>query len=221
MSNRQFISDYCCQEVPASLYRVQHAESQAQFDSAGDLVPRSNGELPQNVTEFKTGLQNHFRWGYSQSESSFMSLFDCEERAIDWGKKRYYRGTRHGSGPVQIHKVNTIVLSGIHIFKVDDLCRRLDITLNRDVAHEYLVALRIPAAALHIVIDIETLVGEGQSPLQKIASILANEKQRKKLELKPGIIGNERMIPHIITSPIFTDITTQMKKLKSIILMMI
>jgi hypothetical protein len=79
MSNRQCISDHRCQNVQVTLYRVQHPESQAQFDSVGDLVPRSTKKLPHNVAEFKSGLQSHFRWGHSRSDSLFMSLFDCKE----------------------------------------------------------------------------------------------------------------------------------------------
>ena len=61
-----------------------------------------------------------------------------------------------------------MVLSEALIFKADDLCRRLEITLNRDVAHEYLIALRIPAAAaLYLTIDIEALVNDGQSAPSK------------------------------------------------------
>ena len=98
-----------------------------------------------------------------------MSLFDCKERAIDWAKSRYRSRTqRHRSEPVRIYKIDTMVLSEALIFKADDLCRRLEITLNRDVAHEYLIALRIPAAAaLYLTIDIEALVNDGQSAPSK------------------------------------------------------
>lgn len=166
MSQYRFLSRHTCQNVPSSLYRVQHPESQARFDDHGDLVARSAQELPDNEEDLKTQLEGHFRWGYSRRDSSFMSLLDSRNRAINWGKSRYRaqsRGLDTSNAKVNVYRVFPTEMPNAYIFKAEELCNWLDIRLNRDIAGEFLIASRIPAAAMRCIADIEALIYEGES----------------------------------------------------------
>ncbi|KAK3709310.1 hypothetical protein LTR37_011048 [Vermiconidia calcicola] len=106
----------------------------------------------------------HLRWGYSKVESPFLSVFGDREEAMRWARARQDWLDKQTSvlAGVKLFQIDCNSLGQSVVFKVDDLLARLDIPLNRDTSHEYLILHRIPANAIRLDVDISDMVFQGE-----------------------------------------------------------
>ena len=157
-----------CTTIPPNLWRVQHNESRASFERNGDLVAALSNYIGGNESTFRNHLTMHLRWGYSKVESPFLSVFGDREEAMRWARARQDWLDKQTSvyASVKLFQINCCSLRQSVVFRVDDLLARLDISLDRDTSHEYLILHRIPANAIRLDVDISDMVFQGKRVLR-------------------------------------------------------
>ena len=160
----EFLQSSRCTALPDELWRVQHGESQADFNGEGNLVAKLSGYAPKDREELLISLTKHFKWGHSRTKNCFLSVLDNYQEAVNWGEARH-RWTDNQSTPVsdvELFKIDASLLSDTMVFKVDVLLAKLNMTLKRDTSHEHLVLNRIPAKAIRRSIDINEMVWDSK-----------------------------------------------------------
>lgn len=154
-----------CDTLPFPVWRVQHEESRAKF-RGGDLVSESDHE-PQNEASMRHLVTMHLRWGHSNEESPFLSVFDNRQMAVIWGEQRakWFNRQRGGGADVKLFRVDCSSMQDMVIFKVSELLTQLNLNLNRDTSHEYLILRRIPANNIRQDMNISDSIVQGMRRL--------------------------------------------------------
>ncbi|KAI0390680.1 hypothetical protein F5Y17DRAFT_47988 [Xylariaceae sp. FL0594] len=139
------LDDYTCKDMPSTLWRVTHPQTQSKF-LAKSFVAADYTRIFSDESSLKTALEEHFRWA-NRLPTPFLSCFSDERHArswADWAQRR--------KGTACTHEIDTtnLVSSGVHIFCAETVAARLGIA-HKYAEDEYIFLHRIPHEALRCV----------------------------------------------------------------------
>lgn len=134
--------------LPNTLWRVTYAGSQSQRDSTGDILAADTTRALSNTTALKKAVEDHFDW-CSQQRSCFLSVFSCEDHALNWAKQRREWLQSPGSTDnVRIHEIDTTKLQpSTRVFNAAFLATKLGIA-HEPSPNELVFLRRIPGVSI-------------------------------------------------------------------------
>ena len=142
------LRDYMCTNLPKTLWKVMHENSQAQEGPRGHLVAANQGPSFHDKAGLEEAVQAHIIWKSWSPPSCFVSVFTDKEHALRWAKR-----VRQIDKPAYILEIDTAELTvdprtmAGAILDMKVLKEELDID-NPWWKHELLFLLRIPGPAI-------------------------------------------------------------------------
>ncbi|KAJ8133257.1 hypothetical protein O1611_g361 [Lasiodiplodia mahajangana] len=134
------LGTYECDDLPRTLWRVIHPQTQSRQDLVtGDLVARDSDREISDESSLTQVAKEHFNWN-SRQASCFLSVFSDEDHARNWARLR--------KGKVDIHEIDATKLPlDTCVFDATSLARSLGI-VHPYSTHEFIFLHRIPSCSL-------------------------------------------------------------------------
>ncbi|CAG8277099.1 unnamed protein product [Penicillium salamii] len=158
--------DLAAYEIPATLYRVQYAESVTKYDFDGGLEAQDDETIFDEETgldDFIDAVERHLSWEYENT--IFISLFADKTHAENWMLERHLR---FRSTDCTLLEIDMTELLGFYVFRAQEIVDMFSLSVPNGaystVADEYLVVHYIPPSSIlssQTVYDIEF----GKTPL--------------------------------------------------------
>lgn len=152
--------DLAADEIPATLYRVQYAESVTTYDSDGGLEAQDPDTIYNEADDldyFLDAIERHLNW--EPEDSIFISLFCDKKDAEDWMLER---SSQFVSTDCALLEIDMTELLGFYVFRAQEIVDMFSLSVSRQthptITGEYLVVHYIPPASIlscRTVADIE------------------------------------------------------------------
>ncbi|KAK9850290.1 hypothetical protein MYU51_012157 [Penicillium brevicompactum] len=172
--------DLAADEIPATLYRVQYAESVTTNDSDGGLEAQDAQTIyneADDLDHFLDAIERHLNWLHE--DSIFISLFGDKNDAEDWMLER---SSRFVSTDCALLEIDMTELLGFYVFRAQEIVDMFSLAIphqtRRTIAGEYLVVHYIPPASIvssRTVSDIENSRRAPPLPLIPSEDVVAAE----------------------------------------------
>jgi hypothetical protein len=199
--------------VKPRFWRVTHAESQAESNSCGDIVASKTAADVQSNQDLKLAVERHLDWR-CRIPSSFISVFDDREHAINWAiNARNRQEKRREYSPVYVQEINTAHLDDVCVLHLGRIVQELGISSD-NVKHEYLILYNIPRHALESNTDVAILEERGERKLHPLTTRYTDLKTHRSKHVYRKPDGKILVTTGLM---IYMDTTTRTKSVKNAI----
>ena len=151
---------YKSNELPPTLWRVTHANSQSQWNENGDMVAAELWDKFYDEDDLGQAVQRHVYWSHRAGSSCFLSVFSNNCHAQSWAL-RIAKPHR----PACIYEIDTSKLSNeVHVLDMKMLMDGLGVD-NKWPDDELLFLNRIPSSsisAMQILVDNQKAISNEQ-----------------------------------------------------------
>ncbi|CAG7915772.1 unnamed protein product [Penicillium olsonii] len=142
--------DLATYEIPATLYRVQYAESVTKYDYDGGLEAQDHSTIydeGEGLDNFINAVERHLSW--DSENTIFISLFSDKTCAEDWMLERHLR---FRSTDCALLEIDMTELLGFYVFHAQEIVDMFSLSIPEEaystIADEYLVVHYIPPSSI-------------------------------------------------------------------------